>query len=280
METPKPVAPDTLVRVPAGSTRRRLYRPGRARMTVLPIALLVVLLGLMTLIASSPDTVMAQSGGTSDPLTLYDANDNGVIDTDEAITAVSDYLAGRIDRDLVLRVLDMYFSANSGASGASATPGTPSSDTTCGRYDVNSDGKIDGVEVLQATADYFDGDLNGSDVLAVVRCFFNPTEFHEESYSFSIAEDAGRNSSVGTVSASSTASYSIITGNVSGRFSIASTTGAISVATGPDFEVSSRYELTVKAHGSTESTMYDLATVNVNVTDVNEAPVCALTVSS
>ena len=52
----------------------------------------------------------------ADPLALYDANDNGVIDADEVIRAVSDHLAGRIDRDLAQRVWEFYRSAAIGQS--------------------------------------------------------------------------------------------------------------------------------------------------------------------
>ena len=51
----------------------------------------------------------------ADPLELYDANDNGVIDADEAIRAVSDHLAGRIDRELALRVWELYRSTGGDA---------------------------------------------------------------------------------------------------------------------------------------------------------------------
>ena len=256
----------------------RICRPSMSLvfgMSAVSILFVAVFLGMMVLTASSPGTAFAQGEGSSDPLTLYDANRNGVIDEEEAVTAVSDYLAGRISRETVLAVLSLYESAQSRPTRSSTTPATttiPSIATPCGHYDANGDGMIDESEVLSATSDYFADELNGSDVLQVVRCHFSPTEFHEESYSFSVAESAGRNSSVGTVAASSTASYSIISGNGAGRFSIASATGALSVATGLDFEVSGRYELTVKAHGNTESTMYDLATVNVTVSDLDESP--------
>ena len=61
-------------------------------------------------------SAMAQS---QDPLELYDANDDGVIDADELITAVTDYFPGRIDRAMALRVLNLYVAS------AGASSGTP-----------------------------------------------------------------------------------------------------------------------------------------------------------
>ena len=66
---------------------RHSRRPG--------VLLLAVLSVLAVLVVTA--SAMAQS---QDPLDLYDANDDGMIDADEAITAVSDHLAGRIDRAL------------------------------------------------------------------------------------------------------------------------------------------------------------------------------------
>ena len=46
-----------------------------------------------------------------DLLERYDLNDNGVIDRDEAITAVADYFNGAIGRDEALAVIVLYFSS-------------------------------------------------------------------------------------------------------------------------------------------------------------------------
>ena len=59
------------------------------------VMIIAVFLGLAVLVATASAMVQSQ-----DPLDLYDANDDGLIDADEAITAVSDHLAGRIDRAL------------------------------------------------------------------------------------------------------------------------------------------------------------------------------------
>lgn len=277
MGVSKQTAPDheyrTSVRFHGGRSPRWA---GIARMVAGAMLLMVVAMGLMTLAGYSPDTAMAQSGGTSNPLTLYDANGNGRIDATEVMTAMSDFFAGRIDRDLAVRVLNLYLaSANSGIAGASSTqppPTVPSIANPCGRYDANLNGKIELSESIKAVQDYFNSLIHITDAVKVTQCYFSPTEFHQDSYSFSVGENISGKSSFVTVSASNTASYSIVDGDTSGRFAIASTTGAISVANDLDFELSAGYELIVKARSSVGAGMYDLATVYVTVTNVNEAP--------
>ena len=46
-----------------------------------------------------------------DLVVRYDVNDNGAIDRDEAIVAVSDYFNGVIGRDEVIEVIRLYFSS-------------------------------------------------------------------------------------------------------------------------------------------------------------------------
>lgn len=73
------------------------------------VMIVTVALSLAALVLAA--SVMAQS---QDPLELYDANDDGVIDADEAITAVSDHFAGRIDRAMALRVLNLWLQMRAG----------------------------------------------------------------------------------------------------------------------------------------------------------------------
>ena len=100
--------------------------------------------------------------------------------------------------------------------------------------------------------------------------------FSESSYSFSIREDASSGTTVGSVSATDpdrdAVSYSIIGGNTAGRFTIHSSNGRITTAKTLDHEVSTDYELTVKAAESRDSSTYDLGVVRISVTDVNESP--------
>lgn len=94
---------------------------------------------------------------------------------------------------------------------------------------------------------------------------------------FSLAENSSLNTPVGALSATDTdagdtLTFSITAGNTSGAFQIDSTTGAITVANPAalDFEATPQFTLTVQVadnHGA-----IDTATVQVNLTDVNDAP--------
>ena len=103
-----------------------------------------------------------------------------------------------------------------------------------------------------------------------------PPEFDQSTYTFSVSEAAAIGASVGTVSATdpdsgNTVTYSITAGNSAGKFSIGSSSGAITVAAALDYETVTSYSLTVEASDGNGGT--DTATVNITVTDVNEAPV-------
>ena len=76
------------------------------RVVVIPLAsiLAVVLLALAGL------AVATAQASDPDVSPFYDLNGNGVIDRDEAITAVADYFAGVITRDQVLVIVQYYFS--------------------------------------------------------------------------------------------------------------------------------------------------------------------------
>ena len=97
--------------------------------------------------------------------------------------------------------------------------------------------------------------------------------------SFTIAENAGTNAVVGSVTASDpdagdTISYSITGGNADGAFAI-DANGQITVANGSllDHETAPSRTLTVTVTDAAGLT--DTATVTVGVTDVNEAPTAA-----
>ena len=98
--------------------------------------------------------------------------------------------------------------------------------------------------------------------------------FDEESYSFSLADDAAIGAAVGTVEATDpnddTLSYSITAGNGDGKFSIGTSTGAITVAGALSYETTSLYTLTVQASDGTNSTT---VTVTITVLQPNVAPV-------
>ncbi|NWK55283.1 cadherin domain-containing protein [Verrucomicrobiaceae bacterium N1E253] len=100
--------------------------------------------------------------------------------------------------------------------------------------------------------------------------------------SFNLAEGVATGSSVGTVTASDinindTLSYAITAGNTGGEFAINSSTGEITTVAVPDYETVSQYVLTVSVADDGAPVETDTATITVNVTNVNEAPVANAT---
>ncbi len=93
-----------------------------------------------------------------------------------------------------------------------------------------------------------------------------------------LAENSANSTSVGTVSADDvdagdSLTYSITAGNGAGAFAINAGTGEITVADSSvlDFETTPAFALTVQVEDTSAAT--DSATVTINLTDVNEAPV-------
>ena len=84
----------------------------------LPLHILAVLTAAAvaaTILASQATAQQSEQPEPADPLELYDANDNGVIDAEELVQATSDYLNGLIDRELALRVWELYESTGGDA---------------------------------------------------------------------------------------------------------------------------------------------------------------------
>ncbi len=99
------------------------------------------------------------------------------------------------------------------------------------------------------------------------------------SQTFSIAENSLNGQQVGIVVASDpdagqTLSYTIISGNTGNAFSINTGTGALTVnnSTALNYEVTTSFGLTVRVQDNGQGNLYSQATVNINITDVNEAP--------
>ena len=96
-----------------------------------------------------------------------------------------------------------------------------------------------------------------------------PPAFAQDSYTFSVAEDAGQFTSVGTVAATDPGDEAVtyrITSGAAGKFSIDANEGIIVVRAGLDYETTPTYTLTVEARNS--HGLMDTATVTINVTDV------------
>ncbi|MCW1925047.1 autotransporter-associated beta strand repeat-containing protein [Luteolibacter arcticus] len=97
---------------------------------------------------------------------------------------------------------------------------------------------------------------------------------------FTVVENAPAGTSVGTLTATDTNAgqtigYSIVAGNVGGRFALNPTTGALTVAVPPDFETSGAYVLTIAATDNGSPVQSTTTTATINVTNVNEGPVFA-----
>ncbi len=98
---------------------------------------------------------------------------------------------------------------------------------------------------------------------------------------FTIAENTADSTAVDTVSAtdadSDTLTYSITGGTGSTAFSINSANGVLSVAAVGqlDYETTTSFGVTVQVADDGTGTLTDSATITVNLTDVNEAPVIA-----
>ncbi len=100
-----------------------------------------------------------------------------------------------------------------------------------------------------------------------------PPEFGQDSYAFSVAEDAAVNDAVGTVSATDpdagdTVTYTITAGNGDRKFGITPSSGTLRVVAALDHETDGSYTLAVRASDGRRGT--DTATVTIAVTDVPE----------
>ncbi|XP_036911122.1 protocadherin Fat 1 isoform X1 [Sturnira hondurensis] len=114
-------------------------------------------------------------------------------------------------------------------------------------------------------------------VVSVLDINDNPPVFEYREYSTSVSEDILIGTEVLQVYAASRdieanaeITYSIISGNEHGKFSIDPNTGVIFLIENLDYESSHEYYLTVEATDGGTPSLSDVATVNVNVTDIND----------
>ncbi|XP_062837544.1 protocadherin Fat 1 isoform X2 [Anolis carolinensis] len=114
-------------------------------------------------------------------------------------------------------------------------------------------------------------------VVSVLDINDNPPVFEYREYSATVSEDAVAGIEILQVYAASRdieanaeITYSIISGNEHGKFSIDSKTGAIFIIGGLDYESSPEYYLTVEATDGGTPSLSDVVTVNINVTDIND----------
>ncbi|MFC4991465.1 cadherin domain-containing protein [Rubritalea tangerina] len=155
-------------------------------------------------------------------------------------------------------------------------------DDAGGQFSIDANGRVtsasefdyESQSVYSLVAQVSDASsLSGSATVTVFITNVNEAPVASDT-SDSVAEDATTGtlvaSVVGTdVDAGTSLSYSIVSGNVGGAFSIASN-GEITTASGLDYETTASYNLTVEV---SDGVLSDTAQVFVNVSNVNEAPV-------
>ncbi|XP_061108849.1 protocadherin Fat 1 isoform X2 [Conger conger] len=114
-------------------------------------------------------------------------------------------------------------------------------------------------------------------VVSVLDINDSPPAFERREYVATLPEDVPVGTQVLRVFAASKdadseaeVSYSVVSGNERGAFSIDSRTGDIFVIERLDYEAAQEYCLTVEAADGRSPSLSDTATVNVNVTDVND----------
>ncbi len=103
-----------------------------------------------------------------------------------------------------------------------------------------------------------------------------PPVFGADSYAFSVAEDAPIGAAIGAVAASDpeggTVIYDITAGDTASQWAVDALAGRLVVANWLDYETTATYTLTVRAGVLEGSRLTSTTTVNVTVTDVEDAP--------
>ncbi|KAK2918784.1 protocadherin Fat 1a isoform X2 [Channa argus] len=114
-------------------------------------------------------------------------------------------------------------------------------------------------------------------VISVLDINDNPPVFEHREYIATLSEDVAVGAQVLRVQAASRdmeangeISYSIISGNERGLFRVDPRTGDIFVIEPLDYEVSHEYYITIEATDGGSPPLSDMATVNINLTDVND----------
>ncbi|XP_056266099.1 protocadherin Fat 1a isoform X2 [Pseudoliparis swirei] len=114
-------------------------------------------------------------------------------------------------------------------------------------------------------------------LISVLDINDNPPVFEHREYTAAVSEDVAAGTRLLRVQAASRdteangeISYGIISGNEHGMFSVDRRTGDIFVIEPLDFEVSHEYYITVEATDGGSPPLSDMATVNINLTDVND----------
>lgn len=114
-------------------------------------------------------------------------------------------------------------------------------------------------------------------VVSVLDINDNPPVFEHREYAATVSEDVAPGTQLLRVQAASRdadangeISYSIISGNEHGMFSVEPRTGDVFVIEPLDYEASHEYYITIEATDGGSPPLSDMATVNINLTDVND----------
>jgi hypothetical protein len=225
--------------------------------------------------ASIPLTVQVSDGSATDTATvtinLTDVNEAPIlnnqtftVDPNAAIgTVVSTVQASDPEGD------DLTFSITGGN-----TNGAFAINADTGVITVANSAALQAQSTFNLTVQASDGSLTDTATVTINVGANAPPVVNDQT--FNVVENAANGTVVGTVLATDAdgdqLTYSIIAGNTNGAFAINATTGQITVANSAalNFETNPSIPLTVQV---SDGSATDTATVTINLTNVNEAPI-------
>ncbi|XP_061100562.1 protocadherin Fat 1a isoform X2 [Conger conger] len=235
-------------------------------------------------------TVQALDGGgrhceAAVRITVEDVNDNPPVFTSDpyAITVFESTEPGTFVARLQATDLDLGASGEVLYSLVDSADGHFSVDERSGVVSLEKplDREVRAVYALQARATDRGAPQRLSAACAVVVSVLdindNPPVFERREYVAAVPEDVAAGSLVLRVFAASRdieanaeISYAIVSGNERGMFSVNPQTGDIFVVERLDYETSHEFYLTLEATDGGTPSLSDMATVNINLTDVND----------
>ncbi len=198
-------------------------------------------------------------------------NENAAPGTILGITAFSNDLDGSSN--------SITYSLDNDAGGLFQIDNSTGVVSTLGAIDFETTGSTLNI-VVRATSDDTSSTTTGFTINVSDVNEFNPVVNDQ---TLAVAENSANSTSVGLVAASDadtaqTLTYSITAGNTNNAFAINSATGEITVndQNELDRETTPQYTLTVQVTDSLAPTRSDTASITIDVTNVNEAPVINL----
>ena len=221
-------------------------------------------------------------------IAITDVNERPVI-ADQSFTVAENAAVGTVVGTVVSSDVDAgqtrtyAITASAPISGAFAINATTGVITVVNGALLNYE-SISGVALTVTVTDSGNPALSSSAVVVVTLTDVNeaPTIGNQ---TFSVAENSVNGTIVGNVAASDvdagqSLSYSIVSGNTGGAFSINATTGRITVANvaALNFESTPTFSLAVRVTDNGNPALSSTATVTINLTDVIEAIIIGLDV--